>query len=357
VRRGGRRAGVLILALVLAACGRRGIPVPPETRVPQAVSDLSATVRTGGIELGWTVPQRRMDNSRILDPGAARLFRIDDAGTGDPRPAMLRHDRVVGYREISMFPLRDPASPALRGHRITYIDRAGLTYGRRYTYVVLTDDATGRTSAPSPRVSIVYIAAPEPPRSLRAEPGDRQTRLAWQPPAALVDGSAVTAPLEYEILRAPDPVAEPTAIGRTESGTTSFEDRGLLNDRIYYYAVRAIRSADAARAVGQPTERVAVTPVKTTPPAPVTGLVAVPSRGEVRLLWRPSAEPDVAAYIVYRAGRDTPPARIGAVQPPATTFIDRNVPAGTYRYTVTAQDASARANESRPSNEVTVAVP
>jgi hypothetical protein len=45
------------------------------------------------------------------------------------------------------------------------------------------------------------------------------------------------------------------------------------------------------------------------------------------------------------------------VRPPTTTFVDRNVPPGTYRYTVTAQDASARANESGPSNEVTVTVP
>jgi hypothetical protein len=45
------------------------------------------------------------------------------------------------------------------------------------------------------------------------------------------------------------------------------------------------------------------------------------------------------------------------VRPPVTTFVDRNVAPGTYRYTVTAQDATARANESRPSNEVTVSVP
>jgi hypothetical protein len=65
----------------------------------------------------------------------------------------------------------------------------------------------------------------------------------------------------------------------------------------------------------------------------------------------------VATYIVYRAARGGTPMRIGAVRPPTTTYIDRDVPPGTYRYTVTAQDASARANESGPSNEVTVTVP
>jgi len=42
---------------------------------------------------------------------------------------------------------------------------------------------------------------------------------------------------------------------------------------------------------------------------------------------------------------------------PGTTFTDRDVPPGTYRYAVTAQDASVRANESARSNEVDVTVP
>jgi hypothetical protein len=45
------------------------------------------------------------------------------------------------------------------------------------------------------------------------------------------------------------------------------------------------------------------------------------------------------------------------VQPPAVTFVDRDVAPGRYRYTVTAQDRSTRANESTRSNEATVTVP
>jgi len=361
VSAGGRRAAAVVAAalavLALGACGRRGSPLPPEIRVPQPVIDLSATEREGGIEVAWTVPGRRVDNSRILEPGVARLYRVEDAGTGDPRPAMLRSDRVAGYTEIATFRLQEPASSYLRGNRIVYVDRRSLAYGRRYTYVATTTDAQGRTSAPSSRVSMTYIAAPEAPQGLRGEPGDRMARLHWQPPARLVDGSPVADPMAYEVLRADDVRAEPAPVGRTAPGVTSFEDRGPENDRTYRYAVRAIRMAGAATATGEASARVAVTPVKTTPPAPVADLAALPSRGEVRLSWRPSPEPDVAAYIVYRAGAGASPTRVGSVRPPATTFVDRNVAPGTYRYTVTAQDASARANESRPSNEVTVTVP
>src|SRR5207302_1949917 len=200
--------------------------------------------------------------------------------------------------------------------------------------------AEGRTSPRSARVSITYVAPPEAPQALRAEPGDHTARLSWQPPTRLVDGTPVTDPLAYEVLRAGDLGAEPSPVGRTPRGTTSFEDPGVENDRTYYYAVRAIRAADTVTAAGEASERVAVTPTKTTPPAPVTDLAALPSRGEVRLSWRPSPEPDVAAYVVYRGARDAPLARIGSVRPPTTTFVDRGVPPGTYRYMVTAQDAS-----------------
>jgi len=42
---------------------------------------------------------------------------------------------------------------------------------------------------------------------------------------------------------------------------------------------------------------------------------------------------------------------------PGSTFTDRDVPPGAYRYAVTAQDATARATESARSAEVSVTVP
>jgi hypothetical protein len=61
--------------------------------------------------------------------------------------------------------------------------------------------------------------------------------------------------------------------------------------------------------------------------------------------------------VVYRAAPGGEFVRVGSVRPPATTFIDRPVPGGRYRYAVTAQDTSTRANESVRSNEVAVSVP
>jgi hypothetical protein len=45
------------------------------------------------------------------------------------------------------------------------------------------------------------------------------------------------------------------------------------------------------------------------------------------------------------------------VEVPRTTFIDRDVATGTYRYFVTAVDRASRANESRRSVEIAATVP
>jgi hypothetical protein len=359
---GRRRAltPVLVAALallLLPACGRKGPPVAPERRLPQPVTDLRGVVREGAVDLSWSVPRRRADNTRLIDPGLARVFRAEDDGQGEARAALLVDDRVAGYTEVATVRLADPPSPLVRGDRVALTDRANLTLDRRYTYVVVTSDAQGRTSAPSGRVSLLFAAAPEPPASLRAEPGDRQVRVEWRAPDRLTDGGLVRDPLVYEVLRAPSAEAPLTAIARTPPGTTSLTDRGVENDHTYRYAVRAIRQAATTTIEGAPTAAVTVTPVDTTPPAPPADLVAIPSARTVRLSWSPSADADVARYVVYRARGAGPLERVGAVRVPGTTFTDRDVPPGPYRYAVTAQDTSARANESRRSNEVTVSVP
>jgi len=60
---------------------------------------------------------------------------------------------------------------------------------------------------------------------------------------------------------------------------------------------------------------------------------------------------------VYRAAAGRQFERVGSTTAPTTSFVDRDVPPGTYRYAVTTQDATARAIESARSGDVTVTVP
>lgn len=358
-RRGRGLAPCLGLALlVLAACGRKGPPVAPELRAPRPVVDVLGAVHESAIEVSWTPPDRRVDNTPLRDPAATtRIFRLEDDGQGAPKAAMLVDGRIAGYMEVASLGVRRPAPAVARGRRLVLTDRQGLTHGRRYTYVAVVSDSEGRASPPAARVSVTYVPAAEPPADLVAEAGEREVRLAWQAPTRLIDGSAPTAPLTYEVLRAPAADAEPTPVTRAPIAEHTLIDRELQNDRTYYYAVRAVQVVSGTTAYSAPSPRVAVTPRDMTPPSAPANLVAIPSEATVRLTWSEVPENDVAAYIVYRAAEGGAFERVGSTRPPITTFVDRDVARGTYRYVVTAQDSAARPNESGRSNEVRVTVP
>jgi hypothetical protein len=348
---------LLLASVLLTACGRAGPPVAPERVSPLPPSDVSAIVVERAIEVSWMMPTRRADNVRLRDLVAMRLFRAEDDGSGDTKPAILSRGTVAGYAEVAKVRLLDPAPAVIGNGRVTLVDRAALTDSRRYTYVVLAEDARGHVSPPSARQSITLIMAPQAPADVRVTPGDREVRVEWRPPAALLDGTAVDQPLVYEILRSAAPDTPQSVVAATASGATSYVDRNLDNERAYAYSVRALRTARNSVARGPASAAVTATPIDTTPPKPPTDLVAVPSEGAVRLVWMPSPDPDVARYIVYRGRPGGTLERVGSTSAPGTTFTDRDVPAGTWRYAVSAQDTSSRANESTRSAEVTVVVP
>jgi len=335
------RALVALLALV-TACGRVGPPVAPERRLPLPPAALSATVRAGEIVLSWQNPTHRADHSRLRDVEVVRLYRTSDAGQGEARPAVLAGDQVVGYERLAVIRLERPEPAVVAGRQVRVVDRSELTDGRRYTYVVTASDGIGRTSPPSARLSVVYIAASEPPTGLTADPGGRP-----------LDGT-----LTYEVLRASSPDAALAPITAAPIADARYTDTAVGNERTYYYAVRAVRSAAGGVASSAPSDTVAATPRKLTPPPPPTGLVAVPSADAVRLTWKPRPEPDVAGYVIYRAaGPDAPLTRIGTTLAPTAVFVDRDVARGTYRYAVSAFDKATIPNESARSAEVSVTLP
>jgi len=356
-----RQVAVALLALALVAvagCGRKAAPVAPERRLPQPVAELTGLVRDGAIVVSWRNPNRRVDNTPLRDLTQVRVYRAEDGGAGDPRPALLARGRVPGYTEIAAVRMAEPGPAVVQGSRVSLADRQGLAYGRRYTYVLVTADSLGRLSPPSRRLSVTYIAPPEAPRQLRAEAGERSARLGWEPPQTLLDGTpAAPGSLAYEVLRAPDAESPLVVVTRTWITETRYTDANLENDRAYHYAVRAVRTETGTTAVGSASARVAVTPRDMTAPSPPRNLVAIPSEGAVRLAWDASPEPDVGAYVVYRADARGVFVRIGSTRPPTTVFVDREAPRGTQRYAVTAEDSAARPNESPRSNEVSVAVP
>ena len=349
--------GVALLGAGALGCGKKGPPVAPERRIPAIATNLAAVIEGSTVVLSWSNPTRRHDGTAMRDLAVVKVHRQSLQAAVEPRPAMLSSGRVVGYDEIASIRLDEAA--AAGGDRRTgrWIDRAGVTPGRRYAYVVTAIDSTGRSSAPSERLVVDFVAVPGAPRDVSSAAGDARVILRWQRPEAAADGSPLTGEVRYVVLRGTEGDAAPvTPVNAEPTAATELTDSGLANDTTYRYAVRAILVAPGGvRAYGEASSAVSATPVDTTPPTPPAELVAIPTAGSVRLAWRPSPEPDVALYGVYRAVGEGAFVRVGTTAATNTVFIDRDITAGTtYRYAVTALDRARRANESGRSNEVRV---
>jgi uncharacterized protein len=354
----GARAPLLLAVALAGACGRVGPPVEPERTLPLPPAALTATVRAGEITLTWLNPTHRADRTRLRDLAVLRVYRTEDGGQGEARPAVLYGGEVIGYTRLAAIRLERPEPAVVEGRQVRFVDRADLTDGRRYTYVVTAADGIGRTSPPSRRLSVLYITATEPPAALGAQAGEGMVALRWTPPEHLVDGRPVAGAITYEVLRAASPDAIPGPITPTPIAATGFTDTNVANDHTYYYAVRAVRAAEGGTAISAAAPKIAATPRDVTPPSPPTELAAIPSADAIRLTWNRSPEPDVAGYIVYRAaGPGAAFIRIGTTSAATTVFVDRGLARGTYRYAVGAFDTAATPNESPRSPEVSVTLP
>lgn len=348
---------VSLAVVTLAACGKKGPPVAPELRVPTVPGALRGSVDGESIVVSWTQPNTRLDGTKLRSVDRYTVYRREEADAGPPKSAMLSNGRVVGYDEIAMIRTDAPAPATIQGSSVTWVDRRTLSVGRRYVYVVTAEDAIGRSSAPSERLVVPFLAAPKPPADLSAQPGDRRVTLTWQPPPALIDGSPVSGDIKYVVLRGSGATGPLATITTQPIAETTFTDTGLENDADYRYAVRAVRVEPAVTAAGEASATVAAAPLDTTPPSPPNGLVAVPSSDAVRLAWNASPEPDVATYAIYRAVGGGDFMRIATTTAPGTVYSDRDVkPGTTYRYAVTALDNARRSNESPRSNVVSVRV-
>ena len=346
---------VVLAVGVLAACGKKGPPVAPELRIPTGPAALRGSVEGESIVVSWTAPGTRVDGSRLRSIDRYKLYRREEDAAGPPKTAMLSSGRVVGYDEIATIRTDSPAPATIQGSSVTWVDHRALSTGRRYVYVVTAEDALGRTSAPSDRLIVPFLAAPKAPRAVSATPGDARATITWQPPVELIDGAPITGEVRYIVLRGSGPTGPLAPITPQPVVETTFTDTGLANDTDYRYAVRAVRVEPGVTAAGEASAAVTVAPADTTPPTPPAGLVAVPSGGAVRLAWNPSPDPDVATYAVYRAIESGEFMRIGTTPAVGRVYTDRDVrPGTTYRYAVTALDSARRANESARSNVVSV---
>lgn len=255
----------------------------------------------------------------------------------DGKPLRNVGASTTSYRDIDVAGLHsytvdatDAASPGVGGNA------QGTPYGNR--------------SAQSAPVSLTVpdISAPTTPTNLvgSVAPNGSDVTLTW---SAATDNVAVTG---YGVYRRTAGTTTWSKLGGDVTTGTTYADTVPVGT--YEYAVDAVdASANRSTKTDPPTTVNAVGDVIA--PSNVTGVTATndPDIHGRNVLVQWAAATDnigVTGYGVYRNG-----VKVANISAPSLSFLDPNVAAGTYRYTIDAVDSAAN-RSAAPSAAVTVVV-
>jgi len=317
----------VLAAAVLCGCGYTGDPLPPALMIPKMVDDLRGQQRGGEIVLEFTVPQETTEDLLLKAPPAIELR----AGPNVAGPFDM-NAWLAGSRPLPGPQIRDGAAQL----RVP----AGEWAGKEMVFAVRTTGPRGKASAWSNLLVLRVVAAPEPPRALRAEGAPDGVLLTWEGAGS-----------RWRVYRKSGD--NWTQIAEAEQ--RQWLDREAQFGQSYEYRVEQMVGAGAAPAVSEPSAPARIEYADTFPPAPPTGLRVLAGTGSVELNWDRNTEPDFRAYQVWRAEGDGAFQRLGEPEA-SSSFADRTAVAGKrYRYAVSSIDE--KGNESRPCEPVEIVAP
>jgi hypothetical protein len=366
----------LAAGLVLTGCGTAGAPMPPSLKLPDTVTDLSAS-RTGNqVSLTWTMPKKNTDKLLLKGNIPVRLCRKEDTGACAPAAGNL----LLAPGADGAF--TETLPPALA---------AGAP--RALTYFVELNNPHGRSAGLSNAAVVLAGVAPAPILGLAAQVRKDGVALRWTPDSPPTQQSARTdirlrrklltpqqnaKPKSQQGLMAPPPEPLEQSLlvdsgGQSEQAEQAgrVPDRALDKDirfgQVYEYRVqRVVRvtvGSQTLELAGELSAPLRVEVLDVFPPAVPTGLAAVATAADagtepsIDLSWQPVTDADLASYQVYRREAGGAWQRISPAQPlVGPAFHDAHVqPGHTYRYAVSAIDQGG--NESARSVEAEETVP
>lgn len=345
-----RRLGTCAVLLTLGGCASPGVPRPPSLHLPAPVRDLRA-VRSGDrVQLTFTAPTETTDHQPFTGRHGQQLI-----------TALLCRVEAARCTEVA----RLPVLPG-QGYETQEVLPPALTVGapRPLRYRVRVVNAAGRDAGPSRDALTAAGQAPAAITGLAATTVAQGVRLLWQQAAApspvrveaQTEGETAGQRPAARLLQTP-----PAGPSRDPGGAVDREP--APGTRVSYRVYRqrtAMLDGVAVPLNGAAATVTAIRGADVFPPAAPTGLIALSAELEgsgpgVTLSWEPNAEPDVSAYVIYRAVGDGPMARLSTAPVRGVSFQDSAVHAGEHlRYAVTALDGAG--NESAKSAPVDVDV-
>jgi predicted small lipoprotein YifL len=392
------RLALLVLVL-LAACGKKGPPLPPLVKIPAAPGDFSADRRGATVDLQFTVPSSNRDNSRPANIERVDVYAITAPPSITDDQLLKRGTRVAS---VDVKAPRDPDQTVQEDEPAEDVDPAvgkGLDQGavarvseeltpqslasadlgkdRGAEAKRRADDATqgplvgpatgvpsriyaavgvstrGRTGTLSKRVIVPLVPPPPPPEQPKLSYDEREVTLTWNgvatPVAPATDGDVLPSkPIGPQPPSIAYNVYDVSAETATKITKTPVTDTKMSDPRIAWgerrcYTVRAVKSVDGLTVESDAAPPACDTLTDTFAPAAPKGLRSIAGERSINLVWDPNSESDLAGYLVFRGTGDQL-AQITPAPIPDPTFADGVQPGMRYVYAIKAVDKAGNSS-------------
>ena len=359
-RCGGSIALNVLLALVmvfLIGCGKEGLPLPPEIRVAERTTDLTAFQEGDEAVLRWSYPAMTTAGQNLTDIEEIQVWRAALPLGQEPPPPISPQDRQMqrqlleGQGEILRALGSDEIATATRGSAILIRDdlepwRQTVEDPELFVlwYGVRTVCCRHRESELSNVVRLEPQAPPDPPIDLGLEAGAGGIDVRWTP----------AADTKTLIERSADGAAW-TAVTEEPLDGDSWRDEIAPQGQAWSFRLRSVIALPGGNlVVGKPSQPARIDHPDTYPPGAPSDVVCLPEGAQVRVRWQA-----VAGAVVYSVSRQhgNEAAYILTDDHRSIEFTDREPPLGELVYFVTARDAAANRSEEASCEVVMGAVP
>jgi hypothetical protein len=336
-------ACLIAIMAVIASCGRKAPPQPPQPRVAQQTRDLAVVQKATNAVLTWSYPSLTAAGGPLPDVEAVEVWRLSMPVGQEPkgttaRDIQMRQQLLETQGEV-IATLDPPAlAEATRGTMLRFEDDLEAwrepqpeDLSQVLWYGVRTVCCHKRPSRFSNIARLLPTEPPQPPPSLAARPEADGIVVVWGSPG---EG------LEVEIERSGDG-EEWQLLTPTPLSDNQWRDTGARQGATWSYRARTVETREDSTIVGPPSATISVDYPDVYPPAPPQDLVCLPEGRVVRLRW--AGAHDGVIFRVYRKRGGGPQVLLGEVT--QAQHDDTEPPVGSIRYLVTAVDLAGNESE------------
>jgi len=238
---------ILLAALALTACGKKGPLIPPEALVPAAVANLQVQQQAGDFRVSWSAPTKEQGGRPLRDLAGFQLLRRQLL-PGDTDCAACPD----AWQLLTAVDLDLPAGVQRSGDLYIYLDRA-IKPTTSNQYRLLATSRSGGVSRPATS-ALKKIHPPPPPPLLTATATPATVRLELAP-----GGEQTPAAIGFNIYRrlaGKEP--QPLPLNPAPVTGPVWEDQRVEYGATYRYAATAVVRIDGDTVESSPSAEVEV---------------------------------------------------------------------------------------------------